>query len=77
MQAKEKPAIKIWRFEDAPKELRDQCDDGGDEDWLALIPKPLACAYIGFLDEGTAFGCCCVEVHKLKNGDEIRVGKHA
>ena len=31
-------AILIWRFEDAPVELRALSINGGDEDWLAAIP---------------------------------------
>jgi len=33
--------IKIWRFEDAPKEYQDLSEHGGDEDYIAYIPKDL------------------------------------
>ena len=32
-------AILIWHFEDAPKKLQELSEHGGDEDWVALIPK--------------------------------------
>lgn len=31
--------IKIWTFEDAPEEFRDLSDNGGDEDFIAMVPK--------------------------------------
>ena len=34
--------IQVWRFQDAPAELRALSPEGGDEDWLAVIPKELA-----------------------------------
>lgn len=29
----------VWRFDDAPKELRDLSTNGGDEDWIVELPK--------------------------------------
>jgi len=34
-------AITIWKFSDAPAVLRALSDNGGDEDWLAIVPKSL------------------------------------
>lgn len=34
----QKSKITIWRFEDAPQFLRDLSTNGGDEDWIALVP---------------------------------------
>ena len=36
-----KDPITIYRFEDAPKELQNLSQNGGDEDWLAIVPKHL------------------------------------
>ena len=36
-----KRAIITWRFEDAPKEFQDLSTNGGDEDWVILIPAEL------------------------------------
>ena len=30
--------IKVYAFEDAPKELQYLSTNGGDEDWLAIVP---------------------------------------
>lgn len=35
----------VWRFHDAPQELRDLSTNGGDEDWLVEVPP------IGIADE--------------------------
>ena len=55
-------AIIVWDFDDAPEELRKLSTNGGDEDWLALVPMAMAERYIGWLNE-PAFGCCSVEDH--------------
>jgi hypothetical protein len=71
--------IKVWRFYDAPEELRALSTHGGDEDWLALIPPKLASEWIGWLEEGHSFGCCSVSTHSHPElpGYEIRIGAHA
>lgn len=71
--------IRVWRFEDAPEELQALSRNGGDEDWIALIPPKLADKYIGWLEEGQSFGCCTVEVHTHPElpGYEVRIGCHA
>jgi len=33
--------ILVWPFEDAPKDLQKLSTNGGDEDWLALVPDKL------------------------------------
>ena len=73
-------AIKIWRFENAPVKYQELTKHGGDEDWVALVPKEVwksEYAYIPFLEEGTSFGCCDVSRDKLANGDMILIGAHA
>jgi hypothetical protein len=34
-------AIIVYRFEDAPADLRALSRHGGDEDWLAVVPRAL------------------------------------
>jgi hypothetical protein len=34
-------AIIVWRFEDAPADLGALSRHGGDEDWLAVVPRAL------------------------------------
>lgn len=69
--------IKVWRFEDAPLELKELSHHGGDEDWLALIPPDLAQDYIGWMDCGSNFGRCDVSEHQLPDGSLVRIGAHA
>ncbi len=69
--------IKVWKFYDAPKKYRDLSTNGGDEDWVALVPKEFVIDWIGWMEEGTSFGCCTVHEYKLKNGNVIRIGCHA
>lgn len=72
-----KVPIKIWRFKDAPKFYRVLSQHGGDEDWVALIPKHYAGDYIGFLEVGGPFGYYKVETHKMSDGTELLIGAHA
>lgn len=72
--------IKIWRFDVAPIRYQKLREPGGDEDWIALVPKEVWKSeydYIPFLEEGTSFGCCSVSKDKLPNGDMILIGAHA
>ena len=34
-------AIVVWRYADAPESLRALSPHGGDEDWLAVVPRDL------------------------------------
>jgi len=70
--------IRVWRFQDAPEELRNLSTNGGDEDWLALIPPLLCGEWIGWIDSG-AFGCCSVDTynHPELPGYVVRIGSHA
>jgi hypothetical protein len=71
--------ITVWRFRDAPQELRALSDHGGDEDWLAEVPPRFRGDYIGWMEDGTSFGCCSVSLHShpTKPGWTVRIGAHA
>lgn len=69
--------IRAWAFEDAPEEFKKLSDHGGDEDWVAHIPKAISGDFINWMEEGTAFGCCRVSEHKLPDGSIVRIGAHA
>jgi len=71
-----KKAIVIWKFEDAPPKYQALSDNCGDEDWIALVPEYFKGRYIGFLDAGTPFGCCCIEEHEVADGT-IFIGCHS
>jgi hypothetical protein len=74
-----KPPIQIWKFEDAPKELQALNDNGGDEDWLAILPDYLEGQYIGWLEEGSSYGCCRVNKynHPTLANYKVRIGCHS
>lgn len=71
--------IRVYRFQDAPQELRDLSPHGGDEDWLAVIPEYLTIDRIPWMEEGTPFGCASVSTHEYPNfeGWLVKIGAHA
>jgi hypothetical protein len=70
--------IRVWRWEDAPEELKALSTHGGDEDWVALLPPKFAGEWIGWM-EGGSFGACDTSVHTHPElpGYEVRIGAHA
>ena len=73
---KGKPAITVWRFCDAPPELRGLSWHSGDEDWLAVVPPYLKDEWIPWLDTGS-FGRCNVSKHEREDGSTVYIGTHA
>lgn len=71
--------ILVWPFHDAPEKLRDLSTNGGDEDWIAVIPPHFSDRYIGWAEQGGAFGCCVVDEydHPTRSGYKVRIGSHA
>ena len=69
--------ILVWRFHEAPIELRDLSPHGGDEDWLAVIPPDMEVP--NWIDSGSAFGACDVSehAHPTKDGWKVCIGAHA
>lgn len=66
-------SIIVWRFRDAPEFLKKLSDNGGDEDWLALVPESYRdkdgfLSYINWV-ESSGFDTCCEpqEIPLLKN----------
>lgn len=70
-------AIHVWRFSDAPKQFQELSTHGGDEDWVALIPKEMAHEYIPWMEDGSPFGCCSVSEYQLDGGCVVRIGAHS
>jgi hypothetical protein len=65
MSAEPKEPIKIWPFHEAPLGLREFCNaNGGDEDWLVLVPPHLGEDELYWLNEDR-LGCCCVDVYEF------------
>ena len=72
-----KKPIMVWAFHDAPKKYQRLSKNGGDEDWIALVPVRQKSQYIGWLQSGTAFGVCSTDEHKLPTGETIYIGVHS
>lgn len=66
--------IKVWRFEDAPTEYSNQSSNGGDEDWVILIPASMAGDWISWIDS-PSFGEN--KTYKQENGDVLVISSHA
>lgn len=66
--------IKIWPFYEAPLHLQQLSDNGGDEDWLAVIPSAMETPW--FMEEGSAFGCCSSSRYEC-DGFSVIIGSHA
>lgn len=69
--------IKVWRFRDAPDELRALSPHGGDEDWLALVPPSLVDVWIPWLSDSGPFGVCDISKKLLPDGNTLYIGAHA
>jgi len=69
--------IFIWDFDNAPKEFQELSENGGDEDWVALLTRDFyENHHINFLQSGTSFGCSSVDEYPL--GEFIiLIGCHA
>ncbi len=69
--------IQVWDYHQAPEELK-LSDNGGDEDWLALVPPGYECRYIQWL-ETPHFACCDVQItpHPTLAGYTIHIGSHS
>lgn len=74
----DKEFIRVYRFSDAPADLRALSNNGGDEDWLAIVPADYEERhYISWLQEGSPFGVCTIERHELLDGSAVYIGCHA
>ena len=69
--------IMVWKFSEAPLELRKLSSHGGDEDWLAILPASMKDDWIPWMESGSSFGCCDVSEHVLEDGRVVRIGAHA
>lgn len=65
----------LWPFDKAPEALRALSQNGGDEDWILVLPPGVDRPF--FTDDGQAFGRCGVEEHVLPCGRRVLIGCHA
>lgn len=68
-------AILVWDWRDAPGEVRAMSRHGGDEDYIAILPKDMDSP--SWLQSGSWFGCCNVSEHPLEDGRCAYIGAHA
>lgn len=67
--------IRVWKFSDAPQELRGLMHRGGDENWIAVVPATYeARHYVDWLDDGK-FGPN-VDSTKLADGSTVYLAYH-
>jgi hypothetical protein len=91
-ESKGSKAIVIWKFKDAPKKYQKLSGNGGDEDWLAIIPKNLWKKYekedhypdegkfyyeIPYFIDNDSFGCFNREFHELDKNYLVVIGSHS
>jgi len=69
--------VKLWLWKHAPQSLKELSENGGDEDYVVLIPPRLVDAWFPFFEEGTSFGCCHVQEHILEDGSKVLIGCHS
>lgn len=67
--------IQVWRFHQAPRELRVLVDDVDDVDWLALLPA--GCEVPDWMRGGGAFACAYLDLIHIGRGRTIAVSHHA
>lgn len=67
-------AIVIWKWWDAPGELRALSEHGGDEDWVALLPDEDTPSW---MESGGPFAVCRLQVEPLGDGRFVAIGAHA
>jgi hypothetical protein len=65
--------IVVWPFEHAPKMYRSMSDNGGDEDWVAVVP-PME-VYPWWLDKLDT--CEEPQVYEIADGYKVYIGSHA
>ncbi|KHF40717.1 hypothetical protein [Halalkalibacter okhensis] len=70
--------ITVYYFRDAPDQLKNLSNNGGDEDWIAIVPKEFH-EWHGEIDwiNSWGFGSCHVDKYILDNGDKVFIGCHS
>jgi hypothetical protein len=68
--------ILVWAFHEAPDEYKYLSTNGGDEDWVAVVPAAMTDQWIPWL-ESNQFGACDVDTYPLPDGRVVHIGSHA
>lgn len=69
--------ITVFPFDTAPPELKALSDNGGDEDWLAIVPPELRGRYLGWLERIDTCQEPQIVEHPTKAGWQVWIGSHA
>lgn len=81
--------IRIWRFREAPPELQALSLHGGGEEWLALVPPPMA-KFVSLVERPVAWDLWRlharlssdhtrgerVDIYPLEDGSEVWICGH-
>jgi hypothetical protein len=69
--------MKLWRFQDAPVYLQQLSTNGGDEDWVLLVPAGVDAPFWVEINGACHFGACCTDRYQLTDASEVYIGCHA
>lgn len=72
-----RPFSVLWRYWDAPEELRNLSPHGGDEDWILYSTADFDAEDYKFEPLVRALGVCDVSRHPLLDGSVVFIGAHA
>jgi hypothetical protein len=67
--------IRLWYWEDAPQDLQILSDNGGDEDYVVLVPKGVGIPF--FFYSGSSFARWGVQTIEREDGSTVLIGCHA
>jgi hypothetical protein len=77
MGRRAKLLIRVWEFKDAPVYFRRLSTNGGDEDWIVVVPP-------GFFQDGITpewirkmDSCGEPQIIQMANGYTVYIGSHA
>ncbi len=73
----EDKCVRVWWHDDVPEPYRSVIADWDDLDWEAVVPPEMKGQYISWMETGTPFGCCDVQVYQAPDGCEVHVGHHS
>ncbi len=68
--------IAVWPWAEAPQDLKVLSQNGGDEDWVALVPAKWADMWLPWVEQN-GFGSCNSTRHELPTGEVVYIGAHA
>lgn len=81
MTSDDAKTVKVWRWADAPDELRRLSRHGGDEDWVVYVPAEVARSpeWAEWLPQWVKRTDTCLDPQEIKRrgGARVYIGAHA